>query len=779
MPWTISLDKVDKNSVPAVGGKGANLGEMMKIKLPVPKGFVVTTDSYLKFIQDNRLQGKIEKLLNEMDIENSESLVSGSAQIHELIMSSETPALIADDIISSYRALYMADELREISGKALDFIRVGRDQLPVAVRSSAVAEDSSSTSFAGQMVSILNVAGPKQLLESVKRCWASLFEPRAIFYHRNNNVKMQAIAVIVQRLISADKAGVMFTADPVTGDTSKIVIEASWGLGESVVSGQVTPDTYTYDRSTKNVEIQVNRKDTMRIRDLFSGDTKSQVVLPELVEAQVLNMEEISSLVEYAELIEDHYGSPQDIEWCTERNKLYIVQTRPITTLGKQKIETKKEIGNEEIILQGSPASPGFVTGNVKKIGGISEFSKLNQGDILVTQMTTPDMVPIMKKASAIVTDTGGLTSHAAIISRELGIPCVVGTREATRKLHDGDTITVDATAGKIYRGAAKPLREKMKTEEQGNYEHTQPAPLVTATKIKVNLAFPERAHEAVNADGVGLLRAEHMLTESGKHPIHLAQNNPEELTNLIVEKLGSIAKALYPKPVWYRSLDARTDEFKNLDGGEDEPTEQNPMLGSHGIRRSLEQQEILVCELNAIKTLHQQGLNNVHYMIPFIAYVDEFVKTKQLAQEMEVPNTVKIGIMVEVPSAALTIDEFCKAGIAFASFGSNDLTQLVLGVDRNNESISTLYKENTPAVLKLIKYVIGRCATYGVETSICGEASSRDDDFVEKLVEFGISSISVELDALNHVKEVVARKEREMILRRSVDNEYSEKEEL
>ncbi|MBI4167422.1 MAG: phosphoenolpyruvate synthase, partial [Candidatus Aenigmarchaeota archaeon] len=498
-----------------------------------------------------------------------------------------------------------------------------------------------------------------------------------------------------------------------------------------------------------------------------------QPVLPELIEAQVLSMEEISELVLLAEKIENHYGSPQDIEWCTERNKLYIVQTRPITTLGKEKVEINKEMLDEEVILQGSPASPGFVTGNVKKIGGISEFSKLNQGDVLVTQMTTPDMVPIMKKASAIITDTGGLTSHAAIVSRELGIPCVVGTREATRKLHDGDIITVDASAGKIYKGVAKtkqPAAEEYKENAQS---------LITATKIKVNLAFPERAHEAVNSDGVGLLRAEHMLTESGKHPIHLAKENPEELTNMIIEKLGIIAKALYPKPVWYRSLDARTDEFKNLAGGENEPAEQNPMLGSHGIRRSLEQQEILVCELNAIKTLHQQGLNNIHFMIPFIAYVEELIKTKQLAQQLSLPSTVKIGIMVEVPSAALTIDDFCKAGIDFISFGSNDLTQLVLGVDRNNEKISSLYRENTPAILKLIKYVIGRCKNFSVETSICGEAPSRDNGFVEKLIESGIDSISVELDALNRVKEAVARKEREIILKSSTNNEYASKQEL
>ncbi len=775
MTWTVLLDKVDSKSVSVVGGKGANLGEMMKIGLPVPKGFVVATDSYVKFIQDNNLQEKMEKILAETDIENSESLVSSSAAIQKLVMESTMSQQVADEIINSYRALYMADELRDISGKALDFIRVGRDQLPVAVRSSAVAEDSASTSFAGQMVSILNVMGPKQLLESVKRCWASLYEPRAIFYHKNNGIKPQAIAVIVQRLVNADKAGVMFTADPVNFDNTKIVIEGAWGLGESVVSGQVTPDTYTYDRSTKNVEIQVNRKDTMRIRDLFSGDTKVQPVLPELVEAQVLDLREISDLVQLAEKIESHYGSPQDIEWCIERNKLFIVQTRPITTLNKSGPKQKSnETISGEVLLQGSPASPGVASGPVKRIGNISDFSKLAKGDILVTEMTTPDMVPVMKRAAAIVTDTGGLTSHAAIVSRELGIPCIVGTREATKKLKDGDVVTVDATSGKVYKGVTTQTQHV--SAESAIAESSA---IITATKIKVNLAFPERASEAVGTDGVGLLRAEHMLTESGKHPIHLAGENPEELTGMITEKLGTIAKAVYPKPVWYRSLDARTDEFRHLEGGAEEPAESNPMLGSHGIRRSLSQQSVLVCEMDAIKTLHAQGLDNVHLMIPFIAFPEEFTEVKKMAQGTELPKTVKIGIMVEVPSAALTIDSFCDAGIEFVSFGSNDLTQLVLGVDRNNELISRLYRENTPAVLKLIKYVIGRCASRGVETSICGEAPSRDDDFVEKLVEYGITSISVEIDAIEHVKRVVARKEKEIILEKSVDNNYSKTEDL
>ncbi len=771
MPFTVLLDKVDRNGAQLVGGKGANLGEMIKVGLPVPKGFVVTTESYAVFLKENNLQDKISKIIGGTDTDDSDNLANASEEIERLVMSAEMPRQVAEEIMNAYRALYMADELRDISGKALDFIRVGRDQLPVAVRSSAVAEDSSTASFAGQMVSILNVTGLKQLLESVKRCWASLYEPRAIFYHHDKKIKAEAIAVVVQRLINADKAGVMFTADPVTSDTSKIVIEGSWGLGESVVSGQVTPDTYTYDRLSKNVEIQVNRKETMRIRDLFSGDTKVQPVLPELVEAQLLDLGEISQLVELAEKIEAHYALPQDIEWCIERNKLYIVQTRPITTL-KKDVGSKQDSGiTNEVLFSGLAASPGIATGNVKKIGGISEFSGLVQGNVLVTAMTTPDMVPIMKRAAAIITDTGGLTSHAAIVSRELGIPCVVGTRVATKKLKDGDTVTVDASAGKIYAGSVNAAAVENKTETE--FTGKAAPVLITATKIKANVAFPERSHEAAKSDGIGLLRAEHMLTEGGKHPIRLAKDNPEELTNAIFEKLETVAKAVFPKPVWYRSLDARTDEFRNLEGGSSEPSESNPMLGLHGIRRSLVDDEVLRCEFGAIKKLHGQGLTNVHFMVPFIAYADEFVKTKSIADKMEAPKTMKMGIMVEVPSAALAIDSFCDAGIEFVSFGSNDLTQLVLGVDRNNEVLSSLYKENTPAVLKLIEYVIGRCKSYGVETSICGEAPSRDDDFVEKIVSFGIDSISVELDALSHVREVVARKERELILEKSVNNEY------
>ncbi len=769
MPWTIQLESLGKQHVALAGGKAANLAEMINAKLPVPPGFAVTTESFLEFINANGLKPKIDEVINNTDTDDPEQLLSASKKIKDMIISAKTPAQIEESILSSYRSLYVSEEAQLVGGKALDFIMAGRDQMLVAVRSSATAEDAAETSFAGQMTSVLNVRGPKMLVESVKRCWSSLYEPRAIFYRNQNKIGEQAMAVIVQKMITADKSGVMFTANPVDGDTGKIVIEAAWGLGESVVSGSVTPDTYIYDKRTGAVEMKISKKETMRIRDALTGDTKTQMVFPELANAQVLGEEEISRLVELAKRVEDHYKFPQDIEFCEERNKIYLVQTRPITTLKMQK-GAPLRTGNKPAV-KGLPASPGTAKGNVKIVYGLMDLEKFQQGEILVAKMTNPDYVTIMKRAAAIITDQGGLTAHAAIVSRELGVPCIVGTGNATEILKTGDFVTVDATSGLVYMGDASEQIQKPAdiAENIAIESDLTPADLLTGTKIKVNVAFPDivekKSDELKFSDGVGLLRAEHMLTESGKHPVALAKENPEELVNVIANSLERIAKAFNPKPVWYRSLDARTDEFKNLQGGDAEPHEANPMLGWHGIRRSLDERNVLECELSAIKKLHNKGFNSVHFMIPFISFVEEFTEVKKLSEKLGLPPTVKIGIMVETPASAVIIEDFCKAGIEFVSFGSNDLTQLVLGVDRNNENIAKLYKENNKANLELMRHVIKKCREYEVETSICGEAPSRDDDFVEKLVAMGIDSISVEIDALAHVRSVVARKEKKIML--------------
>jgi len=754
--WVLKFEEITKENK-KVGGKGANLGELVQIGIPVPPGFVVTTDSYQRFLDYNNLQPQIDEILARTNLEDPKSLKEASEEIEKLITASPIPEEVSKAILDAYEELSVGHEIKKVGGIALDFIKAGREDVWVAVRSSATAEDLATASFAGQMRTLLNIKGGKRLLEAIKLCWASLFTPRAIFYRKQQGIEvMPSMGVIVQKMVNSEKSGVIFTVDPTTNDPEKIVIEASWGLGESVVSGLVRPDEYIVDKRTgKLLEKKIAKKQTMRVRGP-GGETVQKPVPEELKEKQVLAEPEIQRLWELSVKVENHYGKPQDIEWCEERGKIYLVQTRPVTTLGKQ-VELQPEVQGE-VLLEGLPASPGVAKGPVKLILDLTDLSKMGKGDILVARMTNPDFVPYMRIASAIVTDEGGRTSHAAIVSRELGIPCIVGTGKATQVLKDNQIITVDATRGKVYAGEVGIREERI--------EIPQELP-ETATSIKVNLAFPEAAEKVCKvADGVGLLRAEHMLTMAGKHPVYFAKTDPEGLTKTIYEGIKQIAKAFYPKPVWYRTLDARTDEFRQLEGGQEEPEEANPMLGWHGIRRSLEEPDVFYCEIEAIKRLHQEGLTNVCIMLPFICKPEELKRAKEIIKERGGEN-IKVGIMVETPAAAVRIEDFCKEGIAFASIGSNDLTQLVLGVDRGNSRIAGLYSELDPAVLELIRKVISVCKKYGVESSICGEAGS-DPKMAEELVKMGIDSISVELDALAKIKQVVARIEKQLLLERA-----------
>jgi pyruvate,water dikinase len=410
-------------------------------------------------------------------------------------------------------------------------------------------------------------------------------------------------------------------------------------------------------------------------------------------------------------------------------------------------------------------ASPGIATGTVKIIHSIDDLAKVEKGDVLVTEMTAPDMVVVMSRSAAIVTNAGGQTCHAAIVSREMGIPCIVGTQKATQVLKDGQIVTVDAYKGLVYSGeveAEQPIEAK--EEVGGTVEMPQE---LTATKVKVNLVFPEKAEEVAKiTDGVGLLRIEHMITKAGVHPAKLVkEGREEEYVTILMNGIRPIAQAFNPKPVWVRTLDARSDEFRNLEGGQDEPKEDNPMLGWHGIRRSLDEPEILKAEFTAIKRLHEEGLKNVHVMLPFVITVEEFNKAKGIAKEVGLPQTCKIGIMVETPAAAMIIEDFCKAGIDFISFGSNDLSQLTLGVDRNNAKLANLFTETHGAVKKMMKYAIKVCKSYRVESSICGEAPSNIPEFVEFLVRTGIDSISTNIDVIHKVRREVFEVERKMLL--------------
>ena len=1149
------LDEVDKDDVPLVGGKGANLGELLRLGVPVPEGFVVDASTFKHFIESTGLKDKIIEILSSVDVNNMKELEEASKKIREMIESTPMPKEIEEEIRRAYRQL--CEEVGE--------------EVYVAVRSSATAEDLPSASFAGQQDTYLNVRGEDDVVEKVRKCWGSLYTPRAIFYRVQHGFRHEdvSIAVVVQKMVNSEKSGVMFTSHPITGEKIAI-IEAVFGLGEAIVSGAVTPDHYEYDRINRRlVKVQVAEKKFMLTRQ----DSKTvKVELGEKGKERVLSDEEIGELVKLGEIIEDHYGHPQDVEWAIERGKVYIVQSRPVTTIKGKEVEVG-EVGEGEILVKGLGASPGIGVGKVKIVLNPDEINKIEEGDILVTIMTTPDMVPAMRKASAIVTDEGGYTClsgdtllltsrgfmkakeiyeavergenieilsfdyakmnptwrrvvramkrrsklirvsvsqsgrvkdnyiditpdhrfyvlngrdlikkelrdvlkdenccvvvnrietncensnpklayllglllsdgyirlqmgkrgyrrgaivltqkdkkeiiknflncinetfgehhvticskascgtivgtakdyvvsdllvakelmeitqnleefilslddvsliafvsglidgdgcisnnriqiyvskedvfralilallglgivpqvtknknirnvqiteidifrefsvkvrnanvrrrnvgmkffsardllkdivrkvnwkgkikpyvdnnllidkeklrrilsilddvereklerlidapiqsmritfveylgedyvynfevdaveemeknyvvftknltpilvsncHAAIVSRELGIPAVVGTGNATKVLKDGMIVTVDGEKGVVYKGA---LKEKKKEEVRAVTVAPQ---IITATEIKVNISIPdvaEKVAKETNADGVGLFRIEHMVLSLKKHPMkYIKDGEVEEYINALYNGMKKVVKAFYPRPVWVRTLDAPTDEFRSMEGGEDEPIESNPMLGFRGIRRDLREEEHFRAEMRAIKRLIDEGYTNIGIMLPLVTRVEEVKRAKEIAREEGIPiDKIDFGIMVETPASALIIEDIIReCGITFVSFGTNDLTQYTLAVDRNNEHVAYLYNEKHPAVLKLIEHVIKVCKKYGVKTSICGQAGS-DPKFAEILVKMGIDSISANPDAVQKVRETVARVERKIIL--------------
>ena len=746
------FEDLGKDDVAIAGGKGANLGEMVRAGLPVPPGFVVTAQAYSYFLEKSGLSGQIMEILKNTDVDDNDELNRASEEIRKLITSSPMPEELASEILESYRELSR---------------RVGKEEEFVAVRSSATAEDLPGASFAGQQETFLNVKG-EEIIEYVRRCWSSLYTPRAIFYREKKGFAHErvSIAVVVQKMVNAEKAGVMFSVHPATGEKDKIVIEAAWGLGEGVVSGTVTPDHYVVDKKTnKLIHKEVAVKEIMFTKDEKTGKTVKVKLPPERAKAQVLSEEEIEELAELGKKVEEHFGSPQDIEWAIEAGRLYLLQSRPITVLYEKEEEEEETEESREVLVKGLAASPGIGSGKVKVIFSVDELDKIKEGDVLVTTMTNPDMVPAMKRASAIVTDEGGMTCHAAIVSRELGIPCVVGTGNATEVLKDGMEVTVDGTRGVVYRGLTKVKEEKREEVVQ------EAAPkIVTATEIKVNISIPEVAPRvAPIADGVGLLRVEHLILGIGKHPMKfIREGREEELVEKIAEGVRKVAEPFYPKPVWYRTLDAPTDEFRGLEGGEDEPMEHNPMLGWRGVRRAIDQPELLKAEFKAIKKLVEEGFDNIGVMIPLVQHPEELRRAKEIAREvgLEPHRDVKFGIMVEIPAAALIIEDFIQEGIDFISFGTNDLTQYTLAVDRNNERVAKLYTEKHPAVMKLIEMVIKACRAHGVETSICGQAGS-DPEVAKRLVEYGITSISANPDAVQTIREMVARTEMRLLLDR------------
>ena len=745
------FEELSKSDIGIAGGKGANLGELTQAGIPVPPGFVVTAQAYEYFMNEAGINDKVMGILEKIDINDTKALQAAAEEIKTIIIESPIP----DDLILFIREYY--NELCQ---------RVGEDDTDVAIRSSATAEDLPEASFAGQQDTFLHVSGDDEVIEYIRKCWASLFEARAIFYREENNFEHSKvyIAVVVQKMAIADKAGVMFTVNPSTGEEIAL-IEGSWGLGESVVSGDVTPDNYQVDKKNNEIiNVTISDKKVMYTND--ESGTSVKVEVPEnLRNERVLSDEELIELTEMGKRVQAHYGEPMDTEWAFERDNLFLLQARPITTLGGAQAEEDDETADlGDVLVRGLGASPGMATGKVKIVLDIDELDKIKDGDIMVTTMTTPDMVPAMRRASGIVTDEGGVTCHASIISRELGIPCVVGTGDATTTLEENTGVTLDGKKGLVFDGISETKEEAVAVA--GTVEA---APIITVTEVKANVSMPEAAERAAatGADGVGLLRTEHLMLTSGIHPgKFIADGREDELIDTIADNVQIVADAFYPKPVWYRTLDAPTDEFITLEGGENEPREHNPMLGWRGIRRELDQPEILKCEFKAIKKLHEKGYTNIGIMIPLSQNPEELKQAKALCSSIgfEPHKDVDFGMMVEIPAAAIMIDEYIKIGLDFVSLGTNDLTQYTLAVDRNNEFVAKHYSEEHPAVMKLIERTIRKCAEAGVTCSICGQAGSVPH-IVEKLVGFGITSVSSNADAIADVRKTVARAEQKIIL--------------
>lgn len=767
------FDELEIGDVPLVGGKSASLGEMTsKTKVPVPYGFATTAEAYRNFLEASGLGAQIKQWLAELtDVEDGPKLRETGLKIRTALTEAKMPEEIAKEIRSAYRKLAE---------------RVGEKEPFVAVRSSATAEDLPDASFAGQQESYLNVTGEESVILKVQECYASTFTDRAIYYRTKKNfdhleVKLSAV---VQMMVFSEASGVMFTVDVANGDDTQVMIEAAWGLGEYVVQGVVTPDCYWVKKDT----LEILRKDVVAQEVLWArkkgGGCEEQTVPPEKQNIQVLSDQQIKELAEYAIAIEKHYGNYMDMEWGLDENgKLWLLQARPETVWsrrnknGKGTAQAEEAIAVQErnVLVKGLPASPGRVSGKVHVIMDPADIDQFQQGEILVTEMTAPDWVPAMKKALAIVTDSGGMTCHASIVSRELGIPCIVGTKSrgeaATNALKTGMEITIDANNGVVYEGR---LEDLVKPAEEATVGVAAEYTPVTGTKVMMNLGDPDLAEKygVLPCDGIGLMREEFIWTTAiHEHPLHLiATGRADKVVDQLADGMRKVCQALAPRPVILRLSDFKSSEYRDLTGGDQyEPIEPSALLGWRGASRYYDPkyEPAFRLELKAIRKVREEyGYKNLQVMIPFCRTVDEMERVVAIMEDEGVRRgpDFKLYLMAEIPSNIILADQFNKY-IDGYSIGSNDLTMLVLGCDRDNDSVSHIYDERNLAVRRTIRKLIETAHKDGKTVSICGQAPSVYPDFTEFLVRSGIDSVSVNPDAVKSTKNLIAKLEQRIML--------------
>jgi pyruvate, water dikinase len=777
--WFESLRVTD---IPLVGGKNASLGEMINAGLPVPPGFAITAYAYEKFLDETRLADKIYKIIDETvkDKNDPRQYDSASKKIREIIEKTPVPKEIENAIRTTYKELNKRLNLKDAF---------------VAVRSSATAEDLPDASFAGQQETFLNIKGVEDLLVKVVKCWSSLFTPRAIFYRNEKNFAHEKvfISVGVQKMVNSRAAGVMFTINPVTGATDEIVIEGNYGLGETVVSGVVNPDDFIVDKKSVTIkERRLARKTIKYVRDPKTGSTVHLDIPESEQKTPCVSDKEILKIAELGKRIEKHYGKAMDIEWAIDQDlsfpqNMFIVQARPETVWSSKSMETGKieeKVSHEalKVVVKGiSAGRKGYGAGIAKVVLDLdTAHSEMKKGDILVTDMTNPDFVPFMKIASAIVTDKGGITSHAAIVSRELSIPCVVGTETATQVMKTGKEYTVDSRNGIVYEGILQQAVQPAVTLGANPamvVQTVEPVP-VTATKIYMNLAIPEKIEDYKNLpfQGIGLMRAEFIFASYiGEHPLYLVETGQsQKLVDKFADGIATVARVIQPRPVVVRFSDFKTNEYRDLKGGDKyEIVEENPMLGWRGCSRYISKwyEKAFRLECQSIKKCRTEwGLKNVYVMLPMVRTVWEAKKVLEIMKEegLERSRDFKVWFMAETPSIAILADEFSKLVDGF-SIGSNDMTQGILMIDRDSERLGQMgyFDERDPAVKRIIAHLIKVAHENGCTVSICGEGPSNLPDFAEFLVRVGIDSISVNNDALIVTKQNVAQVEQKIVLER------------
>jgi len=772
MPLIVNLQDVSDTDRPLVGGKASKLGELVRQGLPIPPGFVLTTEAYQSFVDHTALKTEIPSALATIDAEKADTVEAASQRIRAAFEKAEFPPDLKMAVTEAYEAYVKAHRVKFS-----------------AVRSSATAEDLEGASFAGLQETYLNVTGTEHILTAVKKCWGSLFTARVLVYRQRKGFDHAEVrlAVLIQKMVDVTVSGILFTRDPNTGE-NHMIVEAGWGLGEAIVGGEVTPDHYVIDGATQKVVHKQISSQRVRIVRSEGGGNRREEIPANQREVQKLTDNRLLRLVSLARLIESHYRRPMDIEWCADAETLYIVQARPVTTIptstaprpAAEASPKTEEGGAEAPILRGFGASPGIATGVARILHGPSEMEKLKTGEVLVTTMTTPDMVPAMSQASAIVTDEGGMTCHAAIVSRELGVPCVVGTREATRVIADGSEVTVDGKTGAVYRGAVRLGRPTGApagaAAASAPVVHGHEGAPITATKIYVNVGVPEKAEEYARlpVSGVGLLRIEFIFTAHVReHPLSLLKKGKkDELVRRLAEGIGKVCQAFHPRPVIIRTSDFKTNEYRGMPGGEEfEPVEENPMIGWRGCSRYISPvyRPAFLCELEAIhKVRTEMGLKNAMVMLPFVRNTWELEEIAEMMREKGLRRSrdFQLYLMAEVPSTALLSREFSKHCDGF-SIGSNDLTQLVLGADRDSETLGKMgyFDERDPAVQRAIQLLIEGAHAEGRTVGICGQGPSVYPEFAEFLVREGIDSISLNADTVVATIRTIASLEQRMKL--------------